>query len=144
MNENDWIFTKLPNWLRWILALPVAIIGCLLLPILSSFSIHLVVGWDSDGILIQTIVMLASISGFMLGLFFCIPKYKVIITSVACILMAIYLSIMIVIWCMQGYVWIDENIVNGLSVIACIIGGIWLLLNKDEVDTVNTKDTLNL
>lgn len=145
MDDNDWIFSKLPSWLRWILALPVAIVGCLLFPIISSFSLHLVVGWDSNGILIQSTVMLASISGFILGLFYCVPKHKVVIASVACILLAIYFSIIIAVLCMQGYTWTDENIVNGISVTVCVFMGIKLLLSKDEIDTITSDNkTINL
>lgn len=144
MDDNDWIFAKLPNWLRWVLALPVGILASAILPILAKFSNYMIYGGEANGILIQVFIMLASIAGFLFGLFYCVPKFKVIITSVISILLAIYFSIFFILDGLQGYWWITENLVNLISAIVCIYLGVYLLLHKDEVEVDSEDDTINL
>lgn len=145
MNNNDWIFAKLPHWLRWILALPVALLGSTILPIISKLSLQYTLGWSGDNVIIQTTVMIASASGFIFGLYFCVPKYKAVISAVASILLSIYFSVLVVLWGVKGYLWESTNIVNGISGIVCIYIAVRILLNKDEIDNVNIdNDTTKL
>lgn len=139
MDNNDWIFAKLPNWLRWILALPVALIGSMILPMGARLSYY-TLGWSADGIIIETILMVASTSGFILGLFYCVPKFKAIITAVACIMLSIYFSVLVVLWIYNGWLWESTNIANGISGIACVYYAVYILLHKDELDNNYIND----
>lgn len=144
MDDNDWIFAKLPNWLRWILALPVALIGSMILPMGAKLSYY-TLGWSADGIFIETILMVASASGFIFGLFFCVPKSKAIIAAVASILLSIYFSILVVLWIYNGWLWESMNVANGISGITCVYYAVYILIHKDEIDNTSIdKAAINL
>jgi len=78
MKSNDWLFAKLPNWLRWIIAVPVAILLCLIIQFILSYTIHKVLGWSYNAT-IWTIVMIASVICVSASLFYCIPNHKAVI-----------------------------------------------------------------
>jgi len=132
MNSNDWLFAKLPNWLRWILSLPVAILGSLILQFILSFIIHNIFGWSYQNAIVMTIVILASVGSFLICTFYCLPKYKVVITGVASILFSIYYFILIILNIVNGFVWDSANIAYGISATVCICIAVKKLLNKDS------------
>lgn len=93
VNENDWIFGKLPNWLRWILALPVAVLLSLILPLLGWISAKYVTGMPLDNLFAKILTIVISVGGFLFGLFYCVPKFKSVIASVASILLSIFCNL---------------------------------------------------
>jgi len=132
MNNNDWLFAKLPNWLRWILSLPVAILGYLILQFILSFIIHNIFGWSYQNVIVRSIVIFAGVYSFIIFFFYCLPKHKEGITGVASILLSIYYFISIILNIVNGFVWDSENIAYGISAIVCIYIAVKKLLNKDS------------
>ena len=131
LKSNDWIFTKLPNWLRWILSLPVAIFVCLVIQYLLSVTIHNILGWSYQNELIRTVVMMASVISFVACFFYCLPKYKAVFTLAASILLTIYFLLCIVLGVVNGFV---GDIAYGISVIVCIYIVVRILLNKNSIE----------
>jgi hypothetical protein len=129
--SNDWIFAKLPNWLRWILSLPVAIFVCLTIQFLLSFVIHNMLGWSYQNEVIRTVVMMASVISFIACFFYCIPKYKTAFTVASSILLSIYFLLYAVLGIING---IEGDIAYGISVIVCICIVVGILLSKDSMD----------
>jgi len=131
MEDKDWIFKKVPNWLRWILTIPIAILFSIILPALARFSMNFAYG-NSDSPLINTGVMIASTSGILLGTYLCVPKFKNVITGVVSIILTAYFSIMIVLWAERGYFLTWDNLINLINSIICIYIAVILLSNKDK------------
>ena len=129
--SNDWIFAKLPNWLRWILSLPVAIFVCLTIQFLLSFVIHNMLGWSYQNEVIRTVVIMASVISFIACFFYCIPKYKTAFTVASSILLLIYFLLYAVLGIING---IEGDIAYGISVIVCICIVVGILLSKDSMD----------
>lgn len=145
-NNNDWIFAKLPNWLRWILALPVALIGSMILPAISKLSLDYTLGWSDGNIIIQGMVMLASVSGFVFGLLYCVPKFKAVISAVASILLSMSFAVLVVLSIVTyGWTWDSTVIVNIVSGLTCVYFAVHILLNKEEIDYTHiNKETIDL
>jgi|SRR5674476_312919 len=81
MNENDNIFLKLPNWLRWIIFIPVSVICYTLFFFLVRIS-YGYIGYNLDSPIGIALQQFSSIAGFLFGCFLCVPKYEYIITGV--------------------------------------------------------------
>ncbi|MDR3543598.1 MAG: hypothetical protein P4L69_21975 [Desulfosporosinus sp.] len=127
---NDWLFAKLPNWLRWILSLPVAILVCLVIQFVLSFTMHKVLGWSYQNEVIRTVVMIVSVISFIVCFFYCLPKYKSVFTVTASILLSIYFLFCIILGIVNGFIW---DITYGISGIVCIYVAVKVLLNKDKI-----------
>lgn len=133
MEDNDWIFKKLPNWLRWILFLPVAALGSMLVPFITRFTSNWAYG-NTQGVLVFDILqMIVSALGLLAGIYFCVPKHKNAITGFFSIILAIYFSVMTTLFLTRGYPITDSNtIINILSTIASIVMAYMLLTHKEE------------
>lgn len=139
MEDNDWIFKKLPNWLRWILVIPVALIGSMVVPLITRFSSNWAYGINTYGILFFDIIqMIVSALGLLGGIYFCVPKHKNAITGVFSIILAIYFSIMTTLFLTRGYPITDSNtIIYILAAIASIVMAYMLLTHKGESNIQN-------
>ncbi|AFM40265.1 hypothetical protein Desaci_1235 [Desulfosporosinus acidiphilus SJ4] len=133
LKSNDWIFAKLPNWLRWILSLPVAIFVFLVIQYLLSFTIHNILGWTYQNEVIRSVVMMASVISFIACFFYCLPKYKAAFTVASSILLSIYFLLYAVLGIINGFV---GDIAYGVSVIVCICIVVGILLSKDSMDII--------
>jgi hypothetical protein len=81
MDEYEDLFRKLPNWLRWIIFIPVSVICYTLFFFLVRIS-YGYIGYDLDSPIGIALQQFSSIAGFLFGCFFCVPKYNYIITGV--------------------------------------------------------------
>lgn len=131
MQDKDWIFAKLPNWLRWVLALPSALILCLIIPIIARFCFNWTFGDNQGVLLFDILVMVSSTFGFIIGIYYCVPKFKNQISGVTSIILAIYFGIMTALYVERGFPFgeIIKNIVSG---IASIYMSYILLRNKED------------
>ena len=134
-NDKDWIFSKIPNWLRWILAIPIALIASLIAPIIFSIVNYFYNGTDNS-LWINIVRMVVSVGGFLAGIYYCVPKLKEIITGVFGILLSIYFAVMITIWCVRGYYWTTDNVVNFITGIICVVISVHLILKHRDDESV--------
>jgi len=91
----DLFFKKLPDWLRWLLLLPVMCVFTLLLFILYVLTTAYTL--MEPGSFLYTLMQdFIFPIGSLLGLFFCAPKYKVTLTSVLSFLWVAYMLLIVV------------------------------------------------
>ena len=135
MKSNDWLFATLPNWLRWIIAVPVAILLSLIIQLILSYTIHNVLGWSYNAT-IWTIVLIASVICVNASLFYCIPNYKSVITGGANLLLSVYFLALIALHIANGFFMDSINIPDGISIIVCICIAV-KLLRKKNIEVMN-------
>ena len=135
MKSNDWLFATLPNWLRWIIAVPVAILLSLIIQLILSYTIHNVLGWSYNAT-IWTIVLIASVICVNASLFYCIPNYKSVITGGANLLLSVYFLALIALHIANGFFMDSINIPDGISIIVCICIAV-KLLRKKKIEVMN-------
>ena len=133
MKSNDWLFAKLPNRLRWIIAVPVAILLSLIIQLILSYTIHNVLGWPYNAT-IWTIVMIASVICVSASLFYCIPNHKAVIAGGANLLLTIYFLVLIALHILDGFLWDSINIPYGISIIVCMYIAVKLLRKKNILE----------
>jgi len=81
MNEYEDLFKKLPNWLRWVIFIPISAIFYTLFFFLVRIS-YGYIGYDLDSPIGMALQQFSSIAGFLFGCFLCVPKHEYIITGV--------------------------------------------------------------
>lgn len=151
MDDKDWIFKKLPNWLRWILALPVALIGSVVVPTLTRFCANWAYGNTNGVLLFDIAIMIVSAMGLLAGIYFCVPKYKNQITGIVSIILAIYFAVITTLFITRGYLYDRNTLTNVIASIASIYMSFVLLSSKEDVSNnvdissnVNNWNTKNL
>lgn len=77
MENEDWIFTKWPDWLRWVCFIPAGIIGFLLFTIISNISMNMI-GYGTP-----ELSQGAGVIGFIITMYHCVPKFKEIVAGIA-------------------------------------------------------------
>ncbi len=131
MEDKDWIFEKWPIWLRWICALPLAVLGSMILPLLSRFGLAYI-GYDLNSGLGKTIIQYASLAGFLAIIYTCVPKFKKIITGIMSILFSILFAISTYLYIIQDSWFNWEFFIIVLSFISCLIFAIFMFILHGE------------
>ena len=132
MEENDDLFRKFPNWLRWICFLPFAIIGSCLFTFLSRFSIGYI-GYNPDAPIVSTLILYAGIAGFLYILYLCIPKFKEIITGIFSLLFAFLEGIVMYLYIINNN-WGNWDFFNALLLmVGCVICSICMFIEHGRL-----------
>lgn len=127
MDDKDWIFQKLPNWLRWILFLPVAVIASIIIPILARISHYYMFGSSEENIILDAISLYSSVVGFIYGAYYCIPYYKEKICGIISIILTLinFIPLIINVYNQVYFVW--DNLKNIIAITICIYIAVQLL-----------------
>lgn len=85
---EDNFFSKLPNWLRWVIFIPLSALSFFIIPILVSLinSFYFI---NTQSFIGQLLINAAGIIGFVFVTYYCVPKKKGLIAGIECILFCI-------------------------------------------------------
>lgn len=126
MKEKSFI-EKLPNWLRYIIAIPISIIGTIIVLFFINFSSILFSDTNSLWYFIITFVSANFLS--ILVFFFCLnytlPKYEFTFTLIISILICCLIMFLLILTILTNTLNLKYIIGLLLSVISCIISCIF-------------------
>lgn len=137
---NDNFFEKLPNWIRWIIALPCSIIFSIIAAFVSGFAINWTYNFDANPFILKLTTQTASLIVLLFTIYFCVPKYQKQITGAISIILAILLSITTALLIDRGYPLDNDSLINVISITACIAIAIGVLIHEKN----NLKEVNNL
>lgn len=138
--KEEGLFDKWPNWLRWILALPMAFLIAFFIHLISDSAYRGLADLPYINILVYCLGIFSNTIGFYMGLYSILPNAKLSICfAVALILIAGSLG-----WLIRLIELKDSSLNNLLNTIIPIISTIIILifLVRKEVKiskTINTK-----
>lgn len=134
-DSRNWIFAKLPNWLRWIIALPVSVIGgCIAFLILSLINRFGGMGYTPGTFLFGLSQSIMLVVCFIFLLYLCVPRWKFIITGVFAIFLSILFIVSTTIVKSWGEPWNNDDTITIIVSIGLIIYAIvgFIYSREDE------------
>lgn len=120
MKDLDSIFEKWPNWLRWTLFLPIALLTAFLMRLMSVISAG-VMGGFLYGLIPEAIFAMAEVLGFLIGIYMVVPTKKHIFVIIfASLIICLYGGLAFV-NITNGDIWVGDNLINLVAVITAIV-----------------------
>jgi len=135
MNDRHWIFSRLPSWLRWIIAVPASIV----IGFITHYTINIVFAIFNPAhsrFWVELIYNIILFSVVFYSFFLCLPKWKLLITGIVALLFSIYLAIGLVIQAIDG-TFMPESFTVVIADVFLAIFAIMALINGKENEKRN-------
>lgn len=119
MEKLDTMFEKWPNWLRWILFLPIAFLSAFLLRLIGLITAT-VMGDILYGLIPEILFAIAEVSGFLIGIYTVVPSKKHIFLIIFASLIICLYGGVIFINISKGNILVYNNLINLAGIITAI------------------------
>lgn len=120
MEELESIFKKWPDWLRWILFLPIALLSAFLFRLLSVLTAFLM-GDILYEFIPEILFTIAEVSGFLIGVYTVVPSRKRIFLIIFASVVICLCGGMIFVNIARGYIFIYNNLIQLIAVVTSIV-----------------------
>ena len=119
MEKLDSMFEKWPNWLRWILFLPIAFLSAFLFRLIGLITAT-VMGDILYGLIPEILFAIAEVSGFLMGIYTVVPFKKHIFLIIFSSLIICLYGGVIFVNISKGDILVYNNLINLAGIITAI------------------------
>lgn len=141
-DPRNWIFAKLPTWLRWIIALPVSVVGgYITYLLLSALSLLGGTGFERGTFFFDLSHSILFFGCCIYVMYLCLPKWKLLITGILSLILGILFFSSIAVLLALGYTWEYGYTITLITSICLIIYSIAAFIYSREDEKQDIQQT---